>query len=156
MQKLLKNIDRVSTFLGVVLFVPWMLILIVNIALRQFHSGLQWYSEASQYLNIWVVFVILVGTCATNDNLRIDAIEEGLKGTPKRILRLFIGLFTIVFLVFMGYSFLLLASRSRQVMSSLIVVKMAWVYWPIPILCFLSAISCLLHTIWDFTNSGKK
>jgi len=156
MQKLLATIDRVSTFFGVLAFVPWALILIVNIVLRQFHSGLQWYSEASQYLNIWVVFFVLVGTCAVNDNLRIDAVEAALKGKAKRFLKLLIALFTIIFLLVLGYSFFLLASRSRQVISSMTSLKMAYVYWPLPFLCLFSAVSCLLHTIWDFINYGKE
>jgi len=156
MRKILETIDRISTFAAILVFVPWMLVLIVNIVMRQFSSGISWYSEGSQYLNIWAVLIATVGNCAINDQLRIDVIEGKLKGTPKRILRLIIAALTIIFLVILGYSFILLASRSRQVVSSMTMLKMAWVYWPLPILCFLSAISCLLHTIWDFTNSGKE
>ena len=156
MQKVLKTIDRISTFFAVLVFLPWALILIINIVLRQFGSGITWYSEASQYLNIWVVFIATIGTCATNDQLRIDAIENILKGTPKRILRLVIAVLTVIFLVILGYSFFLLASRSRQTVSTMPSLRMAYVYWPLPILCFLSAISCSLHAIWDFVNFGKE
>ena len=156
MQKVLETIDRVSTFVGIIIFVPWMVVLIVNIVMRQFSSGISWYSEVSQYLNIWVVLIALIGTCATDDNLRIDAIEESLKGPAKRMLKLIIALFTIVFLVILGYSFFLLASRSRQAISTITSLKMAYVYWPLPFLCFLSAISCLLHAIWDFVNFGRE
>jgi len=157
MRKVLETIDRISTFLAILVFVPWMLVLIINIIMRQFSSGISWYSEGSQYLNIWAVLIATVGNCAINDQLRIDVVEGMLKGTPKRILRLLVAALTITFLVVLGYSFVLLASRSRQVVSSMTMMKMAWVYWPLPILCFLSAISCLLHTIWDFMNSsGKK
>jgi hypothetical protein len=34
-------------------------------------------------------------------------------------------------------------------------LKMAYIYWPIPVLCFLSALSCTLHAIWDFISFGK-
>ncbi|MCL2763633.1 MAG: TRAP transporter small permease, partial [Treponema sp.] len=128
----------------------------VNIIMRQFGAGISWYMESAQYLNIWTVLIATVGICATNEHLRIDAMERIFKGTPKRILRLVIALLTIVFLVTLGYSFLLLASRSRQTVSTMPFLKMAVIYWPIPILCFLSAISSLLHTIWDFTNFGKE
>jgi len=156
MRKVLETIDRISTVAAIVVFLPWMLMLVVNIVMRQFHSGISWYSEGSQYLNIWVVFIATVGTCAVNDQLRIDAVEDLLKGKPRRILRLVIAACTIIFLVILGYSFVILASRSRQVVSSMPSIKMAWVYWPIPFLCFFSAASCLLHAIWDFVNFGKE
>jgi TRAP-type C4-dicarboxylate transport system permease small subunit len=156
MQKVLETIDRISTVMAVIAFLPLCLILLVNIVLRQFGVGISWYMEAVQYLNIWVVLIATVGTCATNDHLRIDAIEVKLKGTAKRILRLLVAVLTIVFLIVLGYSLLLLASRSRQFISTMPSLRMAYVFWPLPILCFFSAISCLLHAIWDFARSIKE
>ena len=155
MQKLLETVDRISTVMAVVVFTPLGLILLVNIVLRQFSGGISWYMETAQFLNIWAVFIATVGVCATNDHLRIDFLEGILKGKPRRILRLLISVLTIVFLVVLGYSFVLLASRSRQTVSTMPALRMAYIYWPVPVLCFLSAISCLLHAIWDFINSGK-
>jgi TRAP-type C4-dicarboxylate transport system permease small subunit len=155
MQKILEIIDRISTVIAVLLFVPMVLILTLNIVLRQFSSGISWYMESAQFLNIWAVFIAFAGVCATNDHLRVDAIEGALKGTPKRIIRLVISVLTVIFLVVLGYSFVMLASRSRQTVSTMPAVKFAVIYWPIPILCFFSAISCSLHAIWDFVNFTK-
>ena len=155
MQKLLETVDRISTVMAVIVFTPLGLILLVNIVLRQFSGGISWYMETAQFLNIWAVFIATVGVCATNDHLRIDFLEGILKGKPRRILRLLISALTIVFLVVLGYSFVLLASRSRQTVSTMPALRMAYIYWPIPIMCFLSALSCLLHAVWEFINSGK-
>lgn len=156
MQKILGIIDRVSTFIAALVFLPWVIMLFVNIVMRQFGSGLVWYSEVSQFLNIWVVMIATVGICATNDHLRIDAMESVLNGTPKRILRLIIALLIVIFLLILGYSFFILASRSRQSISTIPALQMAFVYWPIPFLCLLSAISCAMHAIQDFINFGKE
>ena len=155
MRKILETIDRISTGIGIALIVPMMVILLVNILLRQFSGGISWYMETSQFLNVWAVFAVTVGLCATNDHLHIDALEGALKGTPKRIMRIFIAALTVFFLCVLGYSFVIIASRSRQRVNSMQYLKMAWIYWPIPIMCFLSAISCALHAIWDFMNFGK-
>ena len=155
MRKFLDAIDRISTAVAVIMFVPMMLILTLNIILRQFSGGISWYMESAQFLNVWGVFVAMAGVCAVNDHLRVDAIEGVLKGTPKRIIRLVISVLIVGFLVVLGYSFVLLASRSRQTVSTMPGLKFAVIYWPIPILCFFSAISCVLHGIWDFVNSGN-
>jgi TRAP-type C4-dicarboxylate transport system permease small subunit len=155
MRKFLEIIDRISTAIAVLLFVPMILILTLNIILRQFSSGISWYMESAQFLNIWAVFIALAGICATNDHLRVDAIEGVLKGTPKRIIRLVISVLTVFFLVALGYSFVILAGRSRQTVSTMPAIKFAVIYWPIPILCFFSAISCALHAIWDFANFSR-
>jgi TRAP-type C4-dicarboxylate transport system permease small subunit len=70
-------------------------------------------------------------------------------------MRLLIALLTIAFFIILGYSFLLLASRARQTVSTMPALKMSYVYWPVPILCFLAALSCALHAVWDFVNFGK-
>jgi TRAP-type C4-dicarboxylate transport system permease small subunit len=131
------------------------LILTLNIVLRLFSGGISWYMESAQFLNIWSVFIAAVGLCATNDHLHIDAIEGALKGTPKRIMRLLIALLTIAFFIILGYSFVLLASRARQTVSTMPALKMSYIYWPAPVLCFFSALSCALHAVWDFVNFGK-
>ena len=155
MQRILETIDRISTGLGIALIVPMMVILFMNILLRQFSGGFSWYMETAQFLNVWSVFAVAIGLCATNDHLHIDAVESMLKGTPRRVMRLFIAMLTIFFLCVLGYSFVIIASRSRQRVNTMQYLKMAWIYWPIPIMCFLSAISCALHAIWDFMNFGK-
>jgi TRAP-type C4-dicarboxylate transport system permease small subunit len=155
MRKILETIDRISTAAAVVLFVLVVLILLLNIVLRQFSGGISWYMESAQFLNIWSVFIAVLGLCATNDHLHIDAVEGILKGAPKRIIRLVIALLTVAFFIILGYSFVLLASRSRNTVSTMPALRMAYIYWPIPVLCFLSAISCALHAVWDFISFDK-
>jgi TRAP-type C4-dicarboxylate transport system permease small subunit len=154
MRKILETIDRIFTAAAVILFLLVVIILTLNIVLRLFSGGISWYMESAQFLNIWSVFIAAVGLCATNDHLHIDAIEGVLKGTPKRAIRLVIALLTAAFFVILGYSFVLLASRARQTVSTMPELKMAYIYWPVPILCFLAALSCALHGAWDFINFG--
>ena len=154
MRKILETIDRIATAIAVVLFALVVIILTLNIVLRLFSGGISWYMESAQFLNIWSVFIAAAGLCATNDHLHIDAIEGVLNGTPKRVIRLLIAALTTVFFVILGYSFVLLASRARQTVSTMPALKMAYIYWPVPILCFLSALSCALHGVWDCIHFG--
>jgi TRAP-type C4-dicarboxylate transport system permease small subunit len=155
MRKILETVDRITTTISVVMMAALVLILTANILLRFFSGGFSWYMETSTFLNVWSVFIASVGLCATNDHLHIDAIEGVVKGQVKRAVRLVICILTVFFFIVMGYAFLLLASRSRQTVSTMPALKMAWIYWPIPILCFFSAITCAMHGIWDFTHFGS-
>jgi len=119
-------------------------------------GGLPWYMESSQYLNVWCVFIAGVGLCAKNDHLRIDALEGILKGVAKKWLRLVIALFTALFFAMVAAAFFLLAGKSRQLISTMPPLRMAYVYWLIPIMCVLSAAATLLRGIHDFRTFGRE
>ncbi|GHV31219.1 hypothetical protein AGMMS4952_19510 [Spirochaetia bacterium] len=156
MKKLLNIIDKVCTGIAVSFFIMLVLVLLLNIVLRIFRGGISWYMETAQFFNVWSVFITAIALCATNDHLHIEAVEGVLHGTPKRIIRILIGAAIVIFFIALGISFTILAARSRHAISTMTFLKMSYVYWPIPFLCFLSALSCTLKTIYDFINFNEK
>ncbi len=152
MKKILQIADKTSTIIAATLFGIMTLIMAYNIITRALHGGISWYMETSQYLNVWAVFIAGIGLCATSDHLRIDAIEGFLKGTPKKILRVVIGVITCLFYVMLGVGFILLATKSKQTISTLEPLKMSLIYWPIPFICWLSAIAALLRCILEYRD----
>ncbi|MDR0876822.1 MAG: TRAP transporter small permease subunit [Treponema sp.] len=156
MRKLLSTIDKICTAIAVLFFIMLVLVLLLNIVLRLFRGGISWYMETAQFFNVWSVFITAIALCATNDHLHIEAIEGVLHGTPKRIIRIIIGIAIVIFFIALGISFTILATRSRHAISTMTFLRMSFVYWPIPFLCFLSALSCTLKTVYDFISFDEK
>ncbi len=139
-------IDRVTMIISSILCALFMIIVVYNVAARYFfNGGIQWYMESSQYLNIWSVLVAGIGICASNDHLRVSIIDELLRGAPKKVFHLMAAIFSCAFYLFLAYSAFLLAGRSRQVISTMVSLKMSYVYWLIPVVATLSAFAVLLE-----------
>lgn len=156
MFKLRYWLDRVAMLLSCVLCGVFMLIVIYNVGARYFFDGgIQWYMESSQYLNIWSVFIAGIGICATNDHLRVAIIDEKLRGKPKTVFFFLSSICTIAFYVFVAYSAYLLASRSRQTISTMGTLKMSYVYWLLPFVSGLSAFAVAVDMICHFLGGPK-
>lgn len=157
MQKLQQRIDRITTAISSILLGIMMIILVYNIAMRFafIGAGVQWYMESSQYLNVWAVFIAGIGLCATSDHLRITIIEEMLTGRFKTANKIIVDLLTFVFYILLAYGTFLLASKSRQQIATMPPLKMAYVYWLLPITSVLSAISVIIGLVAELTSKDK-
>ena len=142
-------VDRVATTVSAILCAIFMCIVVYNVASRYAApgGGIQWYMESSQYLNVWAMFICGIGLCATNDHLRVSIIDEMLKGRVKTVDRCIVAVLTFAFYVFVAYSAYLLASRSRQTISTMEPLKMSYVYWMLPVTSALSALAVLVDII---------
>ncbi len=146
--KLRRWVDRTATVAACILCAIFMIIIVYNVAARYFFDGgIQWYMEASQYLNVWAMLIAGVGLCASNDHLRVSIIDEMLQGKAKKADRVIVSLLTFAFYCFLAYSSYLLATRSRQTISTMEPLKMAYVYWMLPATAVLSALAVLLEII---------
>jgi TRAP-type C4-dicarboxylate transport system permease small subunit len=101
------------------------------------------------------MFIVGIGLCATSDHLRITIIEEMQTGWLKTANKIIVELLTFIFYILLAYGTFLLASKSRQQIATLPPLKMAYVYWLLPITSVLSAISVLISLIAELTNKGK-
>lgn len=139
-------LDRTTTVISAGIIALYMLIVIYNVAVRYLVSGggIQWYMESSQFLNIWAMFIAGIGLCAGNEHLRVSIIDDILKGRVKTFDRVLVGLLTFAFYAFVAYSTYLLAGRSRQTISTMEPLKMAYVYWLLPFVSGASALAVLV------------
>ena len=155
MKKLQEKIDTITTAISAVLLGVVVIILSYNVFARFLGGGIQWYMEASQYLNVWAMLIAGIGICAKGEHLRISAIEGLLKGNGIKISRLLTALLTIAFYLLFAYGAYLLASRSRQDISTMAPLKMAYVYWLMPVISVLSAISTALQAVIQFQEKPE-
>ena len=156
MKKLQEGINRATTVLSAILMGVVMAILAYNVFARFLGGGIHWYMEASQYLNIWAMLIAGIGICAKGEHLRIQALESLLKGKAYKFNKLIISLLTIAFYSLFAYGSFLLATRSRQSISTMAPLKMAYVYWLMPVTAMLSALSAALHAIIEQTETPEK
>lgn len=153
MHKLQRWVDRVTTIIASAICAIFMVIIVYNVAARYFFDGgIQWYMEASQYLNVWAMFIAGIGLCASNDHLRVSLIDEVLKGRIKTVDRVIVSIFTILFYAALAYSSYLLAMRSRQTISTMEPLKMAYVYWMLPVTAALSVLAAIIDLICYLTG----
>jgi TRAP-type C4-dicarboxylate transport system permease small subunit len=159
MKRLQQCLDTVSAAVCGVLIGLIIIILSYNVFARFLGGGIQWYMETSQYFNVWAMFIVGISLCMRGEHLRINALEEIFPGIFKKVLRLLVSAVTVAFYLMLAYGTFLLASRSKQVISTMTSLKMSYVYWPIPVLCLLSAFSVIVHTVLSFgaqAGSGKE
>ncbi len=154
MEKLKYKIDKVTLLLSSVMMAAMMVILFINIVLRYMpgFGGFRWYMESSQYLNVWAMFVVGISISLNWTHLNVNILEDNLKGRGKIIIKIVIALFTMLFYIGTAYGTYLLATKSRQVVSTMPYLKMAYIYWLIPVASILSAISTLIGCICEIRN----
>ena len=145
-----------TTVLSAILMGVVMVILAYNVFARFLGGGIRWYMEASQYLNIWAMLIAGIGICARGEHLRIQALESVLKGKAYKLNKLLISLLTIAFYSLFAYCGFLLATRARQYISTMQPLRMAHVYWLMPVTAALSAISATLHAIIEQTETPEE
>ena len=145
MRRVQRWLDWSTTVVSAAIIGAYMLIVVYNVGARYlFGGGIQWYMESSQYLNIWAMFVAGIGLCATNEHLRVSLVDDLLRGRVKAADRVLVSLLTFVFYLFVAYATWRLASRSRQTISTMEPLKMAYVYWVLPFVSGASALAVLV------------
>ncbi|MDR1626945.1 MAG: TRAP transporter small permease subunit [Spirochaetia bacterium] len=154
MRRLQQCLDTVSATVSGTLIGLLVIILSYNVFARFLGGGIQWYMETSQYFNVWAMFFVGISLCMRGEHLRINALEEILPGAGKKAIQLLVAAATVAFYLMLAYATFLLASRSKQVISTMTYFKMSYVYWPIPFLCLASAFSTVVNTILSFGGGG--
>ena len=102
---------------------------------------------STQYLNVWAMLIVGIGCCAKNEHLNVNVLAGLLPEIGKKILKVIIAGFNILFYVGLAYGGYLLATRSKQVISTMPMFKMSYVYWIIPICSVLSIIGVIIGLI---------
>lgn len=154
MRRLQQRLDSITAMVSGALLGLVVIILSYNVFARFLGGGIQWYMETSQYFNVWAMFLVGISLCMRGEHLRINALEEILPEAGKKVIRILVAVFTAAFYLILAYATFLLASRSKQVISTMTYFKMSYVYWPIPFLCLLSAFSTVVNTILLFRGGN--
>lgn len=158
MQKLQAGIDKVSTVISSIMCGLMMTILTVNIILRYMPGigGFTWYMESSQYLNVWSMLIAGIAISVRTQHLKVNLAEDLARGVGKKIVRIIVAVFNVLFYIGMAYGAYLLATKAKQSISTMPQFKMAHVYWMIPVTAVISAISVVIGLIVDLREGDKE
>lgn len=157
MRKLQAVIDKAATVIAAVMCGGMMTILVVNIIMRYMPGmgGFSWYMESSQYLNVWSMLIAGVAITVRTEHLKVNLAEDLAKGSWKKIVKVLVAVFNVLFYMGMAYGACLLATKAKQSISTMPQFKMAHVYWMIPVTALLSAASVIIGLIVDLQNGDK-
>lgn len=156
MRKLQQTIDHISTLLASILLGAMIVVLVYNVFARFLGGGIKWYMEASQYSNVWAMLIAGIGVCIKGEHLRINGLEQALKGKWKTANKIIVAVATIAFYLFFAYGTYLLAIKSKQEISTMAPLKMSYVYWLMPFTSILSAFATALHLCIDLKEAPEK
>lgn len=158
MRKLQEGIDKVSTVISAVMCGMMMLILTVNIILRYVPGigGFSWYMESSQYLNVWSMLIAGIAISVKTQHLKVNLAEDLAKGVGKKVVKVIVAVFNVLFYIGMAYGAYLLATKAKQSISTMPQFKMSQVYWMIPVVALISAVSVVIGLIVDLKEGDKE
>lgn len=157
MRKLQSGIDKTATLIAAVMCGLMMTILTVNIIMRYLPGmgGFSWYMESSQYLNVWSMLIAGIAVSVRTEHLKVNLAEDLTTGIGKKIVKIAVACFNVLFYIGMAYGAYLLATKAKQSISTMPQFKMAQVYWMIPIAAVLSAVSVLIGLVVDLQDMDK-
>ncbi|MFV0441472.1 MAG: TRAP transporter small permease [Lachnospirales bacterium] len=161
MRKLQSMLDKIAVNVSAVMLALMMIVLFANIILRYVPGvgGFKWYMEGSQYLNVWAMFVVGISISIKGEHLNVNVLLDALKGKAQLIAYGVVAFFTTLFYIGLTYGMVQLASKSKQFISTMQPLKMAHVYWVIPVLTTICAVGVVVEYIirvQDFKNDKEE
>lgn len=158
MRKVQKVIDKTTVGISAIMCAVMMGILFLNIVLRYTPGvgGVKWYMESTQYLNVWSMLIVGIAISVRNEHLGVNILNDHTHGIVNKIVKVICCIFIVLFYIGLAYGTFLLASKSKQDISTMPQFKMAYVYWVIPVVSVLSAISAIIGTWLEITDSKDK
>ncbi|MFV0504937.1 MAG: TRAP transporter small permease [Lachnospirales bacterium] len=161
MRKIQNILDKASASISAIVLGVMMVILFTNIILRYVPNvgGFKWYMEGSQYLNVWVMFIVGISISVKGEHLSVNVLLDALKGRTQVVAFGVVSFFTTLFYIGLTYGTIQLASRSKQFISTMQPLKMSYVYWVIPILTMICAVGVIIEYIirvQDFVNKKEE
>lgn len=135
--KAVKLIRRVADALIVVLFAALVVLVLIQVFTRTFHTSQTWIDEISKFVFVWLTYLGGSVTVSRGMNITFDLILESVKGKTFKILFTLVNICTLIFLVAM----LVLGSQNawanRVQTSTMTNVNMGLMNLAIPIGCVL-------------------
>lgn len=139
-----RKLEAVS---GLMLLLTILIIFIQVVTRYVFFYSLPWSEELTRYLFIWFVFLSLSVTIRDNLSIRIDFLDQVLKGKAKRILELIVCILSFVILVvfiYSSYQLFLMGFRSKTPAMG---IPFYLIYSIMPVGYFLAAVEMLIQII---------
>lgn len=158
MEKIWKWIQKVTHALSAACMVLVIVLIFVNVICRYItHYSIPWCEEATRYIFIGVIFLTLNIMVAQGSALRVDIIDNYVKGRGVVILSVIQTILTVVMLGVFTYSGLMLMQIGKTSISPALHIPMIFVYAVMPLGYFLALIEAIRQEIVLLRGlSGRK
>lgn len=137
-KKLLYFLNNAEELIGAALFSVMFLVLVLQIVFRQiFNSPLVWSEELSMMLFVFIALLGVSSEIKDNGHVRLDLIDDKIKGKVKTVIKISIGICTlisIVTFVFVGFE---LADRKAIIEMVGMGISSVYLYGALPIISLL-------------------
>jgi C4-dicarboxylate transporter DctQ subunit len=148
MKKIISTVRKIEMFLAGVVFISSLVVLSLNIGLRQINHSFEWAEEYMRYAIIWVTF-IGCAICAEDDaHVGIDIVFQLSPPRVRKILKSIsmacATLFCVFFLNFSARNTMLLRETMQR--SPVMLLPMWYIYLSMPIGALFSAFQYGLKT----------
>lgn len=147
--------SKLEALSGLMLLLTILIIFLQVVTRYVFFYSLPWSEELTRYLFIWFVFLSLSVTIRDNLSIRIDFMEQILKGRAKKILGLIVDVLSLVILVvfvYSSYRLFLMGFRSKTPAMG---IPFYVIYSVMPIGYFLAAVEMLIRIILKITGKEE-
>lgn len=155
MGKLWKIIQQATHALAALCMLAVILLIFINVISRYItHYSIPWCEEATRYMFIMVIFFTLNIMVAQKAALRVDIIDNYVKGKPRVVLSLIQTLLTVVALGVFTYSGIMLVEIGKTSVSPALHIPMNFVYAILPLGYFLALIEVIKKEV-EFLKGGE-
>jgi len=126
--KILKWLDdNIEEFFLVVLLIFMVVILSVQVIMRQIAGGISWSEELARFFFVWSGFISISYTIKKGNAMKMDFVNEILPKKMKGVLTFLSNLFMLVFFIFLSFHSYQMMIEEKQRMATLN-FSMKWVY----------------------------
>lgn len=147
--------SKLEALSGLLLLVTIILIFIQVITRYVFFYSLPWSEELCRYLFIWFVYLSLSVTIRENISIRIDFLDQILKGKAKDIVNLIVdilGFCILLVFVYSSYKLFLMGFKSK---TPAMRIPFYVIYSIMPVGYALSALEMLICIINKIRKKGE-
>ena len=130
-------------------------LIFVQVVMRYvFSNSLSWSEEVARYLFIWQTWVGASYAVSKKRHLRVEALVDRFRGTPRKIIELIVlglWIFFGCFLVIKGYQLTKMISMRGQV-SAALGMPMAFAYAAVPVGSFFMTLRLIRQACFVFSG----
>lgn len=157
MRKVWNGIQKVTYALAGFTMMAVILLIFINVLCRYFFLySIPWCEEVTRYMFIATIFLTLNVMVTQRAELRVDLLDNFLKGKAKFVVSRIIDLIVLVTLGFLTYSGIQLASAGKISVSPSLHIPMYFIYALIPLGYGLTMISTIVNTVDDWRAFRKE
>ncbi len=156
MQKIWNTVQRVAYALAGFTMLAVIVLIFINVLCRYFFLySIPWCEEVTRYMFIATIFLTLNIMVTQHAELRVDLLDNFLKGKAKLVVSIIVYLIVLVTLGVMTYSGMKLTDAGKISVSPSLHIPMYFIYSLIPLGYGLTIISVIINMVNDLKEYRK-